>query len=570
VPKCRANLAREPIQDDVMSQSLREAAAMFQAGKFADAKRRCSSLVKVQPESVDAHYLMGLICERTAEYEEAVTSFNQVLELNPKHIEALVNVGGILTTLNRPDEAIDPLRKALKMDRDIFPARYNLARALNMTGDLKRAGIEANKAWALNPEASEVQFLIGEIYSAAEESHKAIDGFRKCLEKNPDHMPAHLGLARNLHLVGEFEEASVHISRALELAPDSPRLHLYLCNGKRPPEDEEKSLSVFLGALESDTIEDNRKVNMHFAAAAILDRQKNYDEAFEHYRKANDIRSNEFPFEKGSGDRFHKDSIQIYTPEFFEIRKEWGSESDKPVFIVGMPRSGTTLTEQTLAKHPDIFGLGEVESFQYLAKDAPDDTSFVENFAGLDRTNVLGAANQYLLAMPIPAHGVRHAVNKLPGNYMHLGVIATLFPNAKIIHCNRNVMDSAFSCYQQNFKAGNLRFATDLDGLAETVQNYLEIMEHYRKVLPMEIFELDYEAMVTDTEHWTNALYEFVGVDPAKIDGAEPREVQVVKTASIWQVRQPVYATSIEKWRSYEKHLGGLAKKLGFEALGSS
>ena len=553
-----------------MSQSLREAAALFQAGKFEDAKRRCGILVKTQPKSVDVHYLMGLICERSGYYNEAVDSFNEVLKLDPKHIASLVNVGGVLTTLNRAEEAIDPLRKALKMDRDIFPARYNLARALNMTGELKQAGREANKAWALNPNVPEVQFLIGEIYTEAEETHKAIDGFSKCLEKKPDHMPAHLGLARNLHLIGEFDEAAIHIKKALELAPDSPMLHLQLCSGKRPAEEEAVSLEVFIENVKREDIEDRRKANLHFAAADILDRQGKYDDAFEHYRNGNDLRSEEFPYETEGGERFVAHVKKYFTEEFFEERKNWGSDSKRPVFVVGMPRSGTTLTEQTLAKHPDIFGLGELQNFSYLANDLDEDSSIVEKFAGFDRETVSAAAKQYLIGLPLPAHNIAHAVNKLPGNYMHLGLIATMFPNAKIIHCRRNVMDSAFSCYQQNFKPGNIRFTTNLDSLAQVVQQYLDLMEHYRKVLPIEIFELDYEAMVTDTEHWTNALYEFVGVDPAKIEDTAPTQVQAVKTASIWQVRQPVYTSSVEKWRNYEKHLAGLAAKLGFDSASKS
>ena len=148
---------------------------------------------------------------------------------------------------------------------------------------------------------------------------------------------------------------------------------------------------------------------------------------------------------------------------------------------------------------------------------------------------------------------------------MHLGLIAAMFPNVKIIHCRRNVMDSAFSCYQQNFKPGNLAFSSNLDFLADVVEEYLDVMEHYRQVLPMKIFELDYEAMVSDTDYWTNALYEFVGVDPDKTDNVAPDKVQAVRTASIWQVRQPVYTSSVEKWRLYEKQLAGMAKRLGFE-----
>ncbi|MGI9483594.1 MAG: tetratricopeptide repeat protein [Hyphomicrobiales bacterium] len=268
---------------------------MFQQGRLEDAHRRCTTLIKTQRQNVDAHYLMGLIFERSQNYAEAVECFQQVLEIDPKHLGSLVNMGGLLTTLGRAKEAIDPLRKALKIDRDIFPARYNLARALKMTGDLDQAAREANRALSLNPEAAEVQFLVGDIYSAAGEEHKAIEGFRKCLEKLPDHVLAHVGLAVCLHRAGEFEEAKNHTDRALQISPDDPRLHLVLFGGTRTDEEDAKSLEVFQNTLNNENLPDNLKIDMEFASAVILDRQKKYDEAFTHLKRANDFRYEQFP-----------------------------------------------------------------------------------------------------------------------------------------------------------------------------------------------------------------------------------------------------------------------------------
>ncbi|MGI9483593.1 MAG: sulfotransferase family protein [Hyphomicrobiales bacterium] len=173
------------------------------------------------------------------------------------------------------------------------------------------------------------------------------------------------------------------------------------------------------------------------------------------------------------------------------------------------------MAEQKLAEHPDVFGMGEVGSFIYLGDQLAKGTTVPDRFAGYDQQTVLAAAKKYLAEIPSEGQSHARAVNKLPANYIHLGIIATLFPNAKIIHCRRNVMDSGFSCYQQNFKAGNLRYTTKLDDLAEVIQQYLSIMEHYRELLPIEVFELDYEKMVDDPDYWTGALYEFIGVAPS-------------------------------------------------------
>ncbi len=548
-----------------MSQSLKEAADMFQAGRLDDAERRCQVLMKTHPNNADAHYLMGLVHERRGAYEQAAESFQQVVRLNPQHLGALVNAGGLLVTIDRAEEAIDPLRKALRIDSNIFPARYNLARAYDKTGRLEKAVKEANKAWQLNPNVPEVQFLIGEINESAEKPHEAVEGFRKCIDKKPDHLLARLGIARNLHQLGEFEEASHHIRAALKLAPDNPKLHLFLCQGDRPAEEELASLEVFKKTLDAPDTDSEFAASLCFASADILHRQKNYDEAFPFYRRANDLRAGDFEFDQEQSDQVYNSILNVFTSEFFQQREGWGSPSEKPVFIIGMPRSGTTLTEQKLAAHPDVFGMGEVENFDSLYRDLKEGEVLIEKFAGYDKDTVLALARQQLMFLPAGAQTQARAVNKLPGNYMFLGLIAVLFPNAKIIHCRRNIMDSSFSCYQQNFKPGNLRFTHKFEYLGRVARQYLDVMEHYRKVLPIEILEIDYENMVADPEYWTNAMYEFVGVDPAKAGEQDDKPVQAVKTASIWQVRQPVYTSSVERWRRYEKHLLPLAKEIGVE-----
>ncbi|MGI9371303.1 MAG: tetratricopeptide repeat-containing sulfotransferase family protein [Hyphomicrobiales bacterium] len=548
-----------------MSQSLKEAADMFQAGRLDDAERRCQVLMKTHPNNADAHYLMGLVHERRGGYEDAVESFQQVIKIDPRHLGALVNAGGLLATLERGEEAIDPLRKALRIDSNIFPARYNLARAYNKAGQLEKAVKEANKAWQLNPNVPEVQFLIGEINEAAEKSHEAIEGYQKCVDQKPDHLLARLGLARNLHQVGEFESAADHIKHALKIAPENPQLHLFLCQGERPSEDEAISLAVFEKTFEQPGAEPELVAHLCFAAGDILDRQENYDEAFSYYRRANELRAESYPFERALSDRVQECILENLTSEFFEQRAHWGSQSEKPVFIVGMPRSGTTLAEQKLAAHPDVFGMGEVDSFSSLGRELSDSKTLIDALVGYDEATVLALARQQLMLLPAGAQTHERAVNKMPSNYLYLGLIAVLFPRAKIIHCRRNIMDSSFSCYQQNFKPGNLRFTHKFEHLGRVAAQYLELMEHYRNVLPMEMFELDYEKMVDDPEYWTNAMYEFVGVDPAKTSQAVDQPVQAVKTASIWQVRQPVYTSSVEKWRRYERHLLPLAREIGVE-----
>ena len=257
--------------------------------------------------------------------------------------------------------------------------------------------------------------------------------------------------------------------------------------------------------------------------------------------------------------------MAAFSGAFFERAAGLGSGSDRPVFIVGMPRSGTTLVEQIISSHPRAAGAGELPDIPWLIQRLPAELGSGAGYPGcveaLDRESVQRLAGSYLDRLGLVSATTDRVTDKLPMNYMHLGLIAVLFPNAVIVHCKRDPMDTCLSCYFQNFSR-DLGFCFDLEDLGFYYRHYETLMAFWAEVLPLCIHDVAYEDLVKNPEDVSRGLIEACGLewDPRCLSPHKNR--RPVKTASSWQVRQPLYKTSVARWKRYEKHLGPLKSSL--------
>jgi hypothetical protein len=250
---------------------------------------------------------------------------------------------------------------------------------------------------------------------------------------------------------------------------------------------------------------------------------------------------------------------------FFERRKEMGVQTDLPVFVVGMPRSGTTLTEQIIGNHEKGGGAGEVVRLARFGQRFKHNADFVEFIRQMDELGpktVRDMGQNYLDLLRFLVPGKDRVIDKMPHNFMMLGFVALLFPGARVVHTRRNAADTCWSCYQNRLNDGH-RYSRDLRTLGLYYREYLRLMEHWKKVLPLRIYESNYEELTADPENEARKLIDFIGLewDPACLDFRSAR--RAVHTISASQVHQPIYRTSIERWRRYEKHLGPLKEALG-------
>ncbi len=425
----------------------------------------------------------------------------------------------------------------------------------------------------------------GVIEQRLERFEEAQSSFRRAVDLNPRCPLAVTHLANANVAAGRIEQALVGFETAIAADPRRAATHFRYSRAKRFTSGKPtQSYIDQLRGLVSDTDRrDTDQVQLNFALAKVLDDVGRYDEAWCHYDRGNRLKpghtrslsrrrqGNAATRPRTPLKRVAEQARCFFTQKFFETHRGMGDPSATPVFIVGMPRSGTTLTEQILCSHPAIAGAGELKLIDRIRQEVagghppspatPNDPSsggYPDALASFDRGRLREMAGQYLAHLDSLRDGESRVTDKMPTNFIHLGLIALLFPNATVIHCRRNPMDVLVSCYCQNLNAP----FCDLEQLVLYHQQYRRMMTHWDDVLPIKIHTVDYESLVTDPEPNSRALVEHCGQSWDDRCLRFHANRRAVHTPSKWQVRQPMYSSSIEKWRRFESHLAPIAASL--------
>jgi hypothetical protein len=372
---------------------------------------------------------------------------------------------------------------------------------------------------------------------------------------------------------GRTDEALAEYLETLRFAPNDSQAIYFLselaaAGAYRFPDEEVRRVRE-LAARPDLPIDELCRLN--FALAQILDKSGSYDEAFAHCRRANELRQEidrrcGHVYDPAEQSRYADRQIATFTPAYFERVRSFGSDSELPVFVVGMPRSGTTLAEQIIASHPRAHGAGELRDIGRMVGTLPQRLGGADNYpeclARLDEATARALAEEYLQRLRQLGGEAVRVVDKFPTNFLYLGLIATLFPRARVVHCRRDPIDTCLSCYFQNF-ADPLPFKLDLGHLGHYYCEYERLMAHWTRVLPVPVFELRYEELTADQEAVSRRLVEFCGLewDERCLRFHEAR--RPVQTASALQVRRPLYRSSVGRWKRYESHLRTLLETLG-------
>jgi hypothetical protein len=312
-----------------------------------------------------------------------------------------------------------------------------------------------------------------------------------------------------------------------------------------------------------------KRSTLHFGLAQVLDARGDYVQAADHLRQANalalaGLKNHGRGYDPSDHAQFVAGLIAAFTPPFFERTLGFGLETDRPLFIVGLPRSGTTLVEQVLASHSQVFGAGELrlarEAFESLPRVLNVDVTPTECLGRVERATIRRVAQRHLDQLGALNAQARRDADKMPDNYLYLGLIVALFPRAKVIHCRRDLRDVAVSCWMTNFR--HIRWAYDPEHIATRFQEYRRLMEHWRKVLPVPMLEVDYEETVADLEGVARRLVAWAGLEWEPACLSFHTTTRPVRTASVTQVRQPIYTRSVQRWKNYEKDLAALFARL--------
>ncbi len=558
---CGPLLKKYPLEPQVLH------AAGLIAYKKMDFKGAIEQMSKaVQIDKQNPLYLgnLGEAYRRNRQFDKAMEVFERAIEIMPEFLMGHLGIANSLRDQGKHKEAISKFRLALAINPTFAPAYHYLGLTFVDMERLKEAIPLLRKAIALRPGYIEAQLSLANALEMAGESEEALTRYRGILEK----LPKHVGILNNvgniLKNLGQIDKAIVHFEKALELDPDHVTAYYNLSRARVGSEPED--LKRMEKMVNDPRLTTEQHCSMHFSLGKVYDDMGDYEKAFHHFQKGNELDTRDKPFDP----RQHKFAIDrmiaTFNQEFFPGRKGFGSESTLPVFVLGMPRSGTTLVEQTLASHPNIFGAGELNNIGQLISALPQIqgklAGYPECATLIDAITSCQLGEEYITYLRTVGDKAERVTDKMPGNFINLGFISILLPNARIIHCHREPLDTCLSCYFQHF-AMVMPFSRDLSFLGSYYHDYKRIMEHWHKVLPKSILDVRYEDMVADHEGMSRKIVEFVGLewDDACIDFHKTE--RPVKTASNWQVRQPVYTTSVARWRNYDKFIDPLRKALG-------
>lgn len=514
--------------------ALKAAEFMRRQGRLDEAEAACRRIIADHPRLVEGHIALGTICEQKDLGTEAYEAFKHAVGLDPKSPIAWRRFGRCLFLIKEFDAALIALEKAM----------------------------------SLAPPNLETMLFLGRALQQVERNVDALAMFAEAAERFPDSALLLLEKALMQQAMGQFDIARATLERVIELDPTMVEAHFRLATMGETLKHKDVSLSRLDAMAASETLGIPRRAAAQFAVARIHTRAKSYDEAYEAYRAANDMLRGTVEFNRSGIANYVTVCEQAFTAEVFEAMAEAGSPTRQPVFIVGMPRSGTTLTEQIVSSHRAVGGGGEERKLTQLAE-----ALMREQGGKLNYPRDVGKIEPGLLA-PIGAQYLDHMrrrfpleeriTDKNPFNFHHLGLIGILFPNAGIIHCRRDPMDTCLSCYFQYFgDTTALSFTTKLEDIAFFYNQYRRIMEHWHKVLPGRILDVDYEEMVADQEGTSRRIIEHLQLPWDDTCLRFDENERGIRTASQWQVRQPIYKTSVERWRAYDKHLGPLKEGLG-------
>ncbi len=511
-------------------------------------------------------------CRRRGENEEAVELCRRALALDPDDAHVLHLIGGLELERGNGEAAYRFLEAAVARDSGSAAAQETLAAAAAATGRFETAAMALKRVVEATPGNLAALGNLGSVLLRLDQRDGAAAAYEQVLAMEPRSVPVLCNLAILRAEAGEHEAARALYRRVFEVAPDDAEAyHDYSRIKTFRPGDPDLAAMERLRARPD--LDSERAMFLDFALAKAFEDMGDWDAAFRHVASGNRLKRATLAFDAAKQEALVDDIVSVFDAAFIEARQGSGFDDPRPIFIVGMPRSGTSLVEQILACHPGVHGFGEINRLRDVvlgragagpgvggmsAKGRGFPDGVVDHGRGDFRRH--GEANVKPLAEGAPE--ALRLTDKMPGNFFFVGLIHLALPGARIVHCVRGPMDTCLSCYQIHFTAGQ-EFTYDLTELGRYYRLYARLMDHWRAVLPGRFLDLGYEDLVAEPEPRMRELLDFCGLewDEACLDFHKSR--RPVNTASAHQIHQPIYRTAVERWKRYEEHLGALRDALG-------
>jgi tetratricopeptide (TPR) repeat protein len=546
-------------------------AALRQQGKIEEAIISYQQALKIKPDYAQAHSNLGNALQQAGRGREAIACYSQALRYQPNYIDAYYNLGITLMNLGDHPQAETAFQKALSL-RPIFPqALNNLGNVMQRQSRLDDAAAAYQTALRQRPDFADAAFNLGNVLRDKGAVDEAVIAYRDSIRVRPNYAEAHNNLANLFEEQGDPQQALKHVQEALRLRPNwAPSLFtLAELSSHGHYKFPEPQLAEMEAMLSNSNLSLADASQIHFAIGLLQDKAHAHDKAFAHYLQGNALKhrllqETNQAFNQQAHQAAITDLITTFDSTYFQRIHGFGLDTDLPVFIVGMPRSGTTLVEQILSSHPQVFGAGELRDAGNLIAQLParlkTNDPYPRCMIHLDKPASQAIAKEYRHQLALRSNQSLRVTDKAIQNFLHLGLLYTLFPRAKIIHCRRDPRDVCVSCFLQYFR--DLNFTWSLDDLGFYYRQYERIMQHWQSVLPTKPLEVVYEDLVTQQESISRQIVAFCGLewDDRCLNFHDNR--RSVQTMSKFQVRQPMYTSSVARWKRYESHLQPLLKSL--------
>ncbi len=497
---------------------LKSIAELQRAGQLNEARRACAEILRQNPSNGHASLMFGILLQQLGDYASSVNYLRTARKMLPRRLEPL----------------------------------FYLGVALHQTGCLEEAAACLQNAARLYPKVAEVHNYLGIVKAARNQDSAALAHFQTALRLAPEFAEAHRNLGSFHAERGRMDEARVCFERAIRYRPDYGMAWWQLVSTRRISRCDDV-VEAMEPRFTDPSVADSDKVGLAFALGKAFHDLGQHDKAFDYWLAGNRLKRSLSPYD-----------IDCALSEMRQIRKAFPRSAKAPghrsadttvtpLFIIGMPRSGTSLAEQILASHPQVHGGGEIPLLNLLLRNAVRD--FPQGFRKLDQRDWEALAQTYLQQLPAHPPTVKYVTDKLPANFLHVGAIQCMFPDAKIVHCTRNPMAIGLSCFRQHFVAADLGYTCDLRELGAYYRAYRTVMDHWYSVYADKVYRARYEALIREPETEIHRLLEFCELpfEPACL--RFDLNTRSVKTASFAQVRQPIYRSSLETWRLYERQL---------------
>jgi tetratricopeptide (TPR) repeat protein len=533
--------------------------ALAMLGRGAEADRAFERSFALSPE----RRMMALAAEHQKEgrLDEAEHLYRRILRHDPRNVDALRLLALISLKAGRDGEAESLLEKAIALAPDFLLAILDLGR-LRKEQDRYGEALECfDRAIALDPASPQPHYLRGSTLAPASFTQEAIEAYEKCLKLRPTHVGALIGLGHVLKAVGRYHEAVASYDACIRQLPDFGETYWSLANLKTYRFDD-ATVAEMERRVSGTGLTVQSEVNFLFALGKAHEDRGDYDRAWEFYRSGNAKQRTEVSYDPVQTETMNDRLVRVFSADFLASRPGVGLADPAPIFIVGLPRSGSTLLEQILASHSQVEGTSELPYLGRVAmslnRNRADGVSYPEAVTELRPLNFRSLGQDYLdLAGVHRRAGAPRFIDKNPNNFPNIGLLSLILPDARIIDARRHPLDACFSCYRQLFAKGQA-FSYDLTEIGEYYLQYQRMMDHWHDALPGRVLTVQYEEVVADFGTQVRRLLEFCGLPWEEACLRFYESERPVRTPSSEQVRQPIYERSVGHWRHYARHLDEL------------